>query len=320
MRTLAALICCAPLAIAPGTALATHVGCGAVVTQDTTLDSDLVDCPANGVHIAGSGVTLDLAGHTIDGAGAFGVITIGRSSGVTVTGGRVRGFHIAVAGEGGQFVASDLEVSGSHNGIRLGTSSAVVARVLAWGNDGSGLNMSGSRNVLVIDSVMVANAAGVSAPGVGSSRLERNFFGWNTYHGLRGGMSDSVLLGNRVHANGTVGIRLEEGSSGNVLSGNRVSDSGADGIALADDSGANRLERNRSARNGADGFDIAGAGATLVRNRADRNTGLGFDAPLGWRSTYTTPRDTTATRASARASTVVPAGASARSAHPVTSL
>lgn len=279
---MAASVSCVLFAIAAGPAPAAHVGCGAVVTQDTTLDSDLVDCPANGVHIAGSGVTLDLAGHTIDGAGgAFGVVTTGRSFGVTVTGGRVRGFHIAVESEGGQFVVRDLEVSGSHNGIRLGTTSAVVERVLAWGNDGSGLNMSGARNVLVVDSVMVANGAGVSAPGVGSSRLERNFFGWNTFHGVRGGMSDSVLLGNRVHANGTVGIRLEEGSSGNVLSGNRVSGSGADGIALADDSGANRLERNRSVRNGADGFDLAGAGATLVRNRADRNAGLGFDAPLG---------------------------------------
>jgi parallel beta-helix repeat protein len=280
---LATSVACVLFAVAPGPALAAHVGCGAVVTQDTTLDSDLMDCPANGVLIAGSGVTLDLAGHTIDGTGgAFGVVTTGRASGVTVTGGRVRGFHIAVEAEGGQFVVRDLEVTGAHNGILLGTTSAVVAGVLAWGNDGSGLNMSGARNVLVIDSVMVANGAGVSAPGVGSSRLERNFFGWNTFHGVRAaGMSDSVLLGNRVHANGTVGIRLEEGSSGNVLSGNRVSGSGTDGIVLAEDSGDNRLERNRSVRNGADGFDLAGAGATLVRNRADRNAGLGFDAPLG---------------------------------------
>jgi len=282
---LVALVACALFAVAPGSALAIHVGCGAVVTQDTTLDSDLVDCPGNGVVIAGSGVTLDLAGHTIDGTGgAIGVVTMGRVSGVTVTGGRVRGFFHAVAlGAGGGFLARDLEVSGSHEGILLtGTTSAVVARVLAWGNDGSGLHMPAARNVLVTDSVMVANGAGVSASGAGSSRLERSFFGWNTFHGLRfAGLSDSVLLGNVVHGNGTVGIRLEEGSSGNVLSGNRVSRSGADGIALADDSGANRLERNRSVRNGADGFDLAGAGATLVRNHADRNAGLGFDAPLG---------------------------------------
>ena len=75
--------------------------------------------------------------------------------------------------KGGGSVARDLEVSGSHDGILLvGATSAVVARVLAWGNDGSGLNMPGSRNVLVTDSVMVANGAGVGAR-VGSSRIER---------------------------------------------------------------------------------------------------------------------------------------------------
>ena len=41
--------------------------CGDVITQDTTLDSDLIDCPGDGVVIGASGITLDLAGHTIDG-------------------------------------------------------------------------------------------------------------------------------------------------------------------------------------------------------------------------------------------------------------
>lgn len=283
-RALVTLVSCALFAVAPGTALAAHVGCGVIVTQDTTLDSDLVDCPANGVLIAAEGVTLDLAGHTIDGAGAFGVVTTGRSSGTTVTGGRVRGFQNAVSlVNGGGHLLRNLELSGGHDGILLvGVTNTVVENVLAWGNDGSGLNMPGARNVLVTDSVLVANGAGVSASGAGSSRLEHSFFGWNTFHGLRfAGLSDSVLFANGVHANGSVGIRLEEGSSGNVLSGNRVSGSGTDGIVLADDSGANRLERNRSVRNGADGFDLAGAGTTLVGNRADRNFGLGFDAPLG---------------------------------------
>jgi parallel beta-helix repeat protein len=282
--TLAAWVCCVLFGIAPGTALAAHVGCGATVTQDTTLDSDLVGCPANGVLIAADDVTLDLAGHTIDGAGPFGVVTTGRRSGVTVTGGRVRGFQNQVAlVNGGGHVVRDLELSSGHDGILLvAVFNTVVANVLARGNDGSGLAMPGSRDVLVTDSVMVANGAGVSASGAVSSRIQRSFFGWNTFHGLRfAGLSDSVLRENGVHANGSVGIRLEEGSSGNVLSGNRVSGSGTDGVVLADDSGANRLERNRSVRNGADGFDIETAGATLVRNRADRNTGLGFDAPLG---------------------------------------
>jgi parallel beta-helix repeat protein len=282
---LAGVIACGLLAACAPAALATHIGCGVTVTQDTTLDSDLVDCPGNGVLIAGTGVTLDLAGHLIDGTGGpYGVVTVGRTANVAVVGGRVRQFHNAVAlGGGGPFLARDLEVSGSHDGILLvGANRTVVERVLAWGNDGSGINMPASHDVLVTDSVMVGNGAGMGAANATLSRIEQTLFEGNTFHGLRfAGLTDTVIIGNRVRSNGTFGMRLEEGSSGNLLSGNRVSDSGADGIGLAEDSGSNRLERNRSVRNGGDGFDLAGAGTTLVRNRADRNAGLGFDAPLG---------------------------------------
>jgi parallel beta-helix repeat protein len=280
---LTAAVACALLA-GSTPALATHVGCGATVTQDTRLDSDIVDCPGVGVLIDGDGVTLDLGGHLIDGAaGPYGVVTAGGSTGVTVTNGRVRQFHNAVAlTGGGGFVARDLEVSESHDGILLIATSALVERVLAWGNDGSGINMPGSRNVLVTDSVMVGNGAGMGGANVASSRIEQTLFERNTFHGLRfAGITDSAFVGNRVRANGTYGLRLEEESSGNVLSRNIVRGSGADGVALAVDSGANRLERNRAVRNGGDGFDLAGGGASLVRNRADRNLGLGFDAPLG---------------------------------------
>ena len=50
-------------------ALASHVGCGDTITADTTLDSDLVNCPNNGIVIGAEDVTLDLNGHRIDGDG-----------------------------------------------------------------------------------------------------------------------------------------------------------------------------------------------------------------------------------------------------------
>ena len=56
----------------PGAAHATHLSCGAMVSADTMLDSDLIDCPGNGVEITASDVTLDLGGHTIDGTRARG--------------------------------------------------------------------------------------------------------------------------------------------------------------------------------------------------------------------------------------------------------
>jgi large repetitive protein len=52
-----------------GRASASHVSCGAVITTDTTLDSDLVDCPNHGIVIGADRITLDLNGHRIDGDG-----------------------------------------------------------------------------------------------------------------------------------------------------------------------------------------------------------------------------------------------------------
>jgi hypothetical protein len=46
-------------------ALGNHVGCGDVITQDTTLDSDLSACPGDGIVIGASDITLDLGGHTV---------------------------------------------------------------------------------------------------------------------------------------------------------------------------------------------------------------------------------------------------------------
>ena len=52
-------------------ALAGPVRCGDMITADTTLDADLLDCPNNGIVIGADGITLDLNGHTIDGDNAL---------------------------------------------------------------------------------------------------------------------------------------------------------------------------------------------------------------------------------------------------------
>ena len=51
---------------------ASHVSCGATITADTTLDSDLVDCPNHGIVIGADDITLDMNGHLVDGDGAPG--------------------------------------------------------------------------------------------------------------------------------------------------------------------------------------------------------------------------------------------------------
>jgi hypothetical protein len=60
---------------------ATQVQCGDVITTDTRLSRDLNNCPADGVIIGASRVTLDLDGHTIDGVGMG--IGVNNSGGTT---------------------------------------------------------------------------------------------------------------------------------------------------------------------------------------------------------------------------------------------
>ena len=82
--------------------------CGDTITVDTKLDSDLVDCPNNGLVIGADGVTVNLNGHVITGDGEefsecpkrefcdVGVLS-DRYDGVTVMNGATRGFNFGVA-------------------------------------------------------------------------------------------------------------------------------------------------------------------------------------------------------------------------------
>ena len=64
--------------------------CGDTITQDTTLDSDLLDCPGPAIIVGADGITIDLGGHTVSGQ-VFGP-SVGNSGfdDVTVRNGRLQ--------------------------------------------------------------------------------------------------------------------------------------------------------------------------------------------------------------------------------------
>ena len=87
-----------------------------MITTDTTLDSDLVDCPNNGIVIGADDITLDLNGHTIDGDGQrsgrvpetdfcdVGVLN-DRHDGFTLKDGSIRDFDFGVSWSGHATIA-----------------------------------------------------------------------------------------------------------------------------------------------------------------------------------------------------------------------
>ena len=90
-------------------ASAAQLGCGAIITTDTTLDSDLTSCPSNGIVIGADDITLDLNSHTVGGDGVpagpcfdegvcdLGISNLAGHAGVTITGGAVRGFDVGIS-------------------------------------------------------------------------------------------------------------------------------------------------------------------------------------------------------------------------------
>lgn len=270
---------------APATVHASHISCGTTISTDTTLDSDLVGCPGNGIEIAASGVTLDLAGHTISGTQpGLGVVTGPGASRVTVMNGTVRDFNTAIRlGPGSSYVARNLSLHDSHVGLLLaGVNGALVKRISASGITGSAIHAPASNGVSALRNHLFANSSGMGGIGFANGVIAQNVVEENAVYGFFFfNATGTVFDRNVIRDNGTFGISLGEGSTGNRIMHNRITGSGMDGIALFAEAGPNTLERNRSDRNADDGFEIGVAGATLIRNTAFRNGDLGFEAPLG---------------------------------------
>jgi large repetitive protein len=227
-----------------GQALASHVDCGDTITIDTKLDRDLVNCPSNGIVIGADNISLDLNGHTIDGDGELtedcaddeicdvGVVNDGHSR-VTVTGGSVR-----------QFAEGVLLLGAGHN--RLGH-----------------LSVSGNflRGILIVES---------SHTRIEGSAITRN--------GLTTDQAGLVLFtshnnqigGNRVSANGDIGLFSVDDTNDNRIADNAFSDNPEAAILIG--GSGNQLTGNRLLRNG-DGIGIAGNRNTITRNQiADAQT------------------------------------------------
>jgi parallel beta-helix repeat protein len=227
-----------------GRALASHVDCGDTINADTTLDSDLLDCPNNGIVIGADDITLDLNDHTIDGDGTpaascdpetefcdVGVLNRGHD-GVTVRDGSVREFNVGVWG-----------VRVSHNRL-LGISSS--------GNQCCGLGFfRGTRSV-------VRNSSG-------SGSGDANGMFLIASHHVR-------ILHNSFRHNGDQGMFVHD-SDHNLIKGNLFSRNKFFGIIL-EKSNRNQVRRNRSVRDGQVGIYVApGNRNVIARNRVSHVRG-----------------------------------------------
>jgi len=242
-----------------------QLGCGAIITTDTTLDSDLTNCPSNGIVIGADDITLDLNGHTVGGDGVpagscfdegicdLGISNDGGHAGVTITGGTVRGFDIGTSVVGGSKnrIQRVTLANNSTFGMSVGDSTAIRIEHNSSVDEGiSGIVMFDSRDSR-IDRNSVTGAHGYAIAVFGSShnRLEQN-----------------VLTGDQH------GILIEESSNDNEVTENRISHGGSIEIGH---SGDNRVEGN-VLTDPSDGILLGEAQRTLVSDNSVTDAGIGF--------------------------------------------
>jgi parallel beta-helix repeat protein len=231
-----ALVVAGFLAFGADQARASHVGCGATISSDTQLDSDLTNCPGNGIVIGADDITLDLNGHTINGDGVlgcdefyacdFGVDNTAGHDGVTIENGSIRDFATAV------FV-----LDASNNRLR---------------------RLSASHNIL-------GGLLLIAAPGAG---IERNSISANGLTTDQAGLivfdsSEVRIEGNSVFDNGDIGMFLQ-GVDDSRVERNSVSGNPEAGVIL--DGNRNEVSGNRASKNG-DGISVGGDSNTIVSNR-----------------------------------------------------
>ena len=304
------IFCLGALALTLGAseARATHVSCGDVITADTTLDSDLVNCPGDGLFIGADNVTLDLDGHTIDGTlapGGYGVY-VEEHQGVRIQNGAMQDFVASVfLVESSRNVVTGLTAPGgimlenaSENLIAHNTVPAAGAGVKLYANsDRNRIEfnvLSGSGNGVflittdpaagqpggntIVSNLAFHNDYGVVILSGEPNRVERNSLVDSEY-----GMyvsTPSVLDRNRI-SDTEIGIWVIGSSTGLSVTRNRIHHSEEDGILIEPTVRDIVVAQNVVTESEDDGIDANSPRVTLTANIANDNGDLGIEAVPG---------------------------------------
>jgi parallel beta-helix repeat protein len=291
------------LAVTGGEASASHVGCGDTITADTTLDSDLVDCPSNGIVIGADDITLDLNGHTVGGDGTefagcpenefcdIGLLNDGHD-GVKLRDGSVRRFAFGalVVGSRRNRVV-DITVSrNAGTGIILFKSSrnTVIgnsARANGLQLDQGGISLNRSHHNLIEGNALRRNGdLGVFMEISDNNRIRKNRMFGHPEGGVIAEGHGNVFSRNRI-VRGGGGILITKltghGAVGNVVRRNYVRGARSSGIAVDNRPKRTLIRRNRVVGSRRHGIIVGSSSTKLTENRALRNGDLGITAVKG---------------------------------------
>jgi parallel beta-helix repeat protein len=295
------------LALAPASAFATHVSCGETITTDTTLDSDLIDCPGNGIEIGADNITLDLNGHTIDGTGLGDGVANVAYIGATIQGGTIEGFGVGVrlgtcspatgCPLGDILPSADgntvrkLTISGNEVAIVLQKTAHNVIRNNEIVDNTFGIFVGGDRFVFTADTLIEKNLISTTVgAAITTDRTQDQTYVIDNRISIPAGAAgiDAGFGSIRIERNwisgGDWGMVL--GRGGGPVIKNDVWSARFDGINV-DLWGSSEFVENVATMNGDDGIEIGEGGAipgysvVLTRNTANDNGDFGIEAVPG---------------------------------------
>jgi parallel beta-helix repeat protein len=282
------------VAVAPAGALATHVSCGDIITTDTTLDSDLIDCPGNGILIGADSITLDLNGHTIDGGSSSGngVANVAHLE-ATIEGGTIQGFSVGVrlgTGPLGDILPSadgntvrNLAISGNEVAIVLRKTGHNVIRNNELVDNSFGIFVGGDRFVFTRDTLIEKNLIRTTVgAAITTDRTQDEAYVIRNEisvppgaAGIDAGFGSMHIERNSI-SGGDWGMAL--GRGGGPVIKNHVSNARFDGIYVDLWTGGSEFVGNVATNNGDDGIEISGTSVVLTRNTANDNGDFGIEA------------------------------------------
>ena len=188
------------------------IECWEVITTDTYLADDLLNCPYHGIEIGADNITLDCQGHTISGSfdGAGVRIPISGFDGVKIRNCVVENFRHGIV-----FIGDRGEISNN----------------LLQGNKYDGLNFEGEDSLITNN--IFRNQSGDDLAGgfglkLGQNGARRNTISRNTIEnnthgiGFEYGVVGNTFADNIVRNNQVTGFKLQKQIRENVFSGNVV--------------------------------------------------------------------------------------------------
>lgn len=292
---------------------ATHVACGATLTTDTFLDSDIV-CPdeaQTGLVIGADNITIWMNGHTLRGSavnrddigiysGVAGPDNVGAWNGVTIRGdGKIDGFGFGVLLYGFDhavrrmtFTGSQADCSGdSQYGILIhgehGYAYRNVVNMPLCGALNFGVDLAGADSEAWGNTVRGTRGVGVSVSGLRPRAIlntveDCGLFGIQVAgYGIDGAWASlNTVNGCGEFDAGSVGIIATSGRAegGNGGFRRNVVTGNYTGMVIDDKSAV--VGRNTANQNAATGIEIRSAGTRILNNTANNNGGVGINAVL----------------------------------------